>query len=102
MSILRKSLAPESAQHTELVGKLADELRFETPTGPRILEEEQRGGYFHVTVIWDEWEGVEGEERGRIIMDAYEQERASDVMKITIALGLTSEEAQRLGIRFSS
>jgi len=99
MPVIRKPLAPESAQHRKLVAELAAELQRGTPTGPKIVEEEQRGGYLHVTVIWDAWKKVEPEERGRIIMDAYEQQRPADVTHIAISLGLTPEEADRLCIQ---
>lgn len=98
MPLIRKPLAPESTQHRQFVADLAAELQHATQGGPQIVEEEQRGGYLHVTVIWDAWREVEPSERGRIIMDAYEQQRPNDVAKITVALGLTHEEAGRLGI----
>jgi hypothetical protein len=102
MAVIKKPQKPESSHYRSLVGKLAKELQRNEPTGPatapQIIEEEQRGNFLHVTVIWDAWKGVVGEDRGRIIMDAYEQQRPADVTRITIALGLTHAEADRLGV----
>jgi hypothetical protein len=47
----------------------------------------------YVQVVWDEWDDVSNEERGRIIMDAYEQARPDDLLRITMALGLTTADA---------
>jgi len=103
MPLIQKKFPPESAQHLSLVAGLAAELLRAAPAGPegapQIIEEEQRGGYFHVTVLWDAWKDVDHEERGRIIMDAYEQQRPTDVANITVALGLTHEDARRLGVK---
>ena len=100
MPVIRKKLEPESPRHQELVKALKDELRRDQPAGagPVIEEEEQRGNRIHVQVVWDEWDDVSNEERGRIIMDAYEQARPDDLPRITIALGLTTAEARKLGV----
>lgn len=102
MPLIKKPYPPESVEHQSLVAELAAELRRNDASGPenapKIIEEEQYGGFIHVTVLWDAWKTVEKEERGRIIMDAYDQERHADIPRITVALGLTNEEAQRLGI----
>jgi len=102
MPVIKKPRNPESSRHSELVAALAAELArgaLEGPTeAPQIIEEEQRGNYLHVTVIWDAWTDVAHEDRGRIIMDAYAQRRPTDVNRITLALGLTKAEAERLGV----
>lgn len=75
MPVIRKKIGPESPRHQQLVKALADELRKNQPegTGPQIEEEEQRDNRIHVQVVWDKWADVSYEERGRIIMKAYEQ-----------------------------
>lgn len=102
MAVIRKPQTPESPLHRRLLGKLAKELQRNQPTGPasapQIIEEEKRGNFLHVTVIWDAWKDVAGEDRGRIIMDAYDQQRPAEVSRIAVALGLTHAEADRLGI----
>ena len=102
MAVIKKSRIPEIPQYRALVAELAQELQRDQPTGPadapQIVEEEQRGGFLHVAVIWDNWQDVERADRGKIIMDAYQQQRSDVVAKITVALGLTHAEAERLGV----
>ena len=94
----------ESKLNPKLVQSLARELQRNQPKGPpnapRIIEESFRYGDFkQVTVIWDAWKDIAPEDRGRIIVQAYEKvEGREGVMKITLALGLTHQEAQRLGL----
>ena len=81
-----------------LTKELSDKRATGSSTAPYIIEEEQRGNFLHVTVLWDEWVDIGAEERGQIIMDAYKVARPDDVSKISIAMGLTYAEAKRLGV----
>ena len=90
-----------------LVTALADELRrgrsreASPHDAPNILEEVSLVGLMHVTVIWDAWGNVPREGRGHIIFDAYREVGGEEeVRSISIALGLTHTEADRLGISF--
>ena len=69
---------------------------------PVILEEKDREGRLvHVYVVWDAWSQVERTERSEIVMDAAEKVLPQPrVMDITIAMGLTREEAMRMGLKF--
>lgn len=98
MPIKQMKLRPDPPGYTNLVARLEDELAGRSTTGPQIVEEEQFGNRIHVTVVWDAWKDLPPEERGRAIMDAYEHVRPDDVLRITIALGLTPSEAGRLGV----
>ena len=88
--------------HPEMVATLVEELGkvgiSDTPDVPTIYEEPQRPrDYLHVTVVWNKWKGVPTEERGAIILDAYEQSSMKDKLsRITLALGVTPGEAERL------
>jgi hypothetical protein len=99
MPIEKRTLKPDLPNYTALVTQLQDELDGKSKTGPQIIEEEQFGNRIHVIVIWDAWEDVSPEERGRAIMDAYEHSRHDDVLRITLALGLTKDEAKNLSIK---
>ena len=100
-----KQIIPEPPRaYPELTDVLAEELRLARPDGPEdapyIIEEHSpRHGFLHIQVIWDAWQDVPTEERGRIIMDAYERVRGTVevVTKINSVLGLTHAEARRLG-----
>ena len=89
-----------------LVQDLAQELTKEgvspTPDVPTVYEEAQSyGDNLHVTVIWNKWAGIPAEERGAIILDAYVQAGLDDEMRrITLALGLTPEDAENLRIEY--
>jgi hypothetical protein len=89
----------------ELVSALIEELRRNAPDGPedapRIIEEEAvRGNYFAVKVVWDAWKNLGPELRSRTILDAYNQVRPDDVSQISVAIGFTRADAERLHIVF--
>ncbi len=72
---------------------------------PLIVLEGERGQPQHVYVIWDEWKGLDQRERSEIIMDVVEQlsgpQGMPDLSLVTVAMGLTIEEAKRMGIDVS-
>lgn len=94
---------PDPAEYPELVEAIVSELRLDREEGPttapEIIEEEFRGSPFrHVTVVWDRWESLSRETRGRIILDAYEKCFGEGAGKnISLALGLTRSDAEHLG-----
>ena len=82
-----------------LVGELGKTGESDTPDTPNIYEDEQRyTDSLHVTVVWNKWSEVPMEDRAAIILDAYHDAGMDDVMRrITIALGVTPDEAKKLG-----
>lgn len=55
----------------------------------------------HLYVVWDEWTGVRPMERSEIIMDAYrELNDPSKELDVSIAMGLTTLEADRMQIPY--
>jgi hypothetical protein len=102
-----RRIKPERPQgHPELVKAISDELQITTepplPGSPIIIEETiGPGPFMHVTVIWERWEGIPAEERGHVIMDGYsDYYDQSTVGRISVALGLTPDEAKKLDIEF--
>ena len=66
-----------------------------------VLENGDPNGPTHVYVLWDEWEGIPQLERSEIVMDACEQQLGLERSgRITIAMGLTKQEAERMKIRY--
>ena len=66
-----------------------------------LLDRSAPGGAIHVFVVWDRWGGMEQLERSETIMDACEEVLGDEVaLKVTVAMGLTKEEARRINIRF--
>jgi hypothetical protein len=87
--------------YPDLVQVLARELLRPTRRGPRIIEEKVRGiNRIHVTVIWPKWRDIDPADRSSTILDAYEQARGPEgMLSVSVAMGLTPEEADRLGIK---
>lgn len=88
----------------QLVDQLATEWRAPNPSAsePVILEEADRSGQVvHVYVIWEAWSQIDRVVRGEIIMDAAERVKTRDqVLNISIAMGLTPEEADRFKLNW--
>lgn len=107
----RKPKSQTDARHTVLVKALVGELKKGPTTGPGggvavqnapvIIEEAMSPGQsVHVYVIWDEWASVTEEHRSAAILDAYDEAKGKTaMMNISIAMGLTPTEADRLGIK---
>lgn len=97
-------IEPESRDYPELVSELVCVLRDNKPEGPPddpdiSIEQIRHSNSLHVTVVWDRWNGIDAEERGRIILDAVAQGLGeAEMLRVTMALGVTKEEARRLGI----
>jgi hypothetical protein len=67
-----------------------------------VHEEDERGDVVHVYVVWDEWRELNQEERSAIITDAYWEVFQEKGLALTVAMGLTSEEAQRMKLQLPS
>jgi hypothetical protein len=53
----------------------------------------------HLYVVWSDWGDLNQQERSEIIMEAYEQAKGADAgLHVTVAMGLTPEEAKRMNI----
>jgi len=92
---------PKPAVHDKLVKRLAQELRSPgDDVQPLILEQHIEGtGSRHVHVIWDTWSDLSDEQRSAIIDEAYSQtEGAKAASRITLASGVTPDEAVVLGL----
>lgn len=94
--------------YSELVNDLAKEITdgkppsslASFPEAPLIVIESVRTtNREHITVIWDRFGEIEHSDRGRIILDAYEKAKgAAAALNVSIAMGLTRKEADRLGV----
>jgi len=94
----RKINAAQRAQ--ALVNDLADVLqRPGAFQGEPLVVENQiaQTKSIHVVVIWDAWDGLSPTERSKVILDAYAKAKRHRGSTITVAMGLTSEEALRGG-----
>ncbi len=89
-----------SASRQELASSLADALQQprQSRDGPLTTENQiAETKSVHVAVIWDRWDDLTPEERSKVIRDAYAKAKRLRGFAITAAVGVTSEEALRLG-----
>src|SRR5436309_1015795 len=90
-----------SPKHDAFVKRLVQEFTSSSSNvQPLILEEEIPATKSrHVRVIWDRWKELEDEERSAVITDAYAAAEGPDAARaVTIADGLTPQEAHALGL----
>jgi hypothetical protein len=83
-----------------LAERLADELRASHESGqPTIDEQQYPSGKSRVTVIWDDWDPLNLEDRTAVISRAYELAEGPDSRnRIALASGLTVPEAYSAGM----
>ncbi|HTW94851.1 MAG TPA: hypothetical protein VMD30_08670 [Tepidisphaeraceae bacterium] len=79
----------------ELAGALQ---RPKPPQGEPLIVENQiaQTKSMHVVVIWDAWKDMSPTERSKVILDAFAKARRARDTTITVAMGLTNEEALRM------
>ena len=104
-------LIKNAPEKQELYNRLVEEwspLNASTAEQPILIEDKGRENRFglnsstHLYVIWDEWEPLSQNERSEVIMEAYEQtHELPDVVRVTLAMGLTVNEARRMGIEYA-
>lgn len=104
MPVTKRSRPAPSPAGQALLNRLVAEWRQPTPGAqqPIIIEEAASQNLpVHLYVIWDDWAPLGSIERSEIIMDAYEQLHGrGGAVNVTVAMGLTPEEADRLGIHY--
>jgi hypothetical protein len=104
MPVRKLSHVAPSPTHALLKDRLLWEWQSTTSTAdqPVIIEEDTGANQpVHVYVIWDEWQQLPQLERSEIIMDAFEEKYGQQQsLNVTVAMGLTPIEADRLGIRY--
>ena len=65
---------------------------------PPFINIEYPGERVHLLVVWDDWRSLSQQERSLIIMDAYRAAEGAEAANlVSVAMGLTSTEAERLG-----
>lgn len=96
----------DEAQAAELREGLVAELRraeeTPAPAGAPVIYMEESGtpdNYTHWYAVWDRFEGVDNEERSRLLLEAIrEVQGATEALRVTIAMGLTRAEAEGFGL----
>jgi len=112
MPYIRKSRqANVSAIHADLVKEIKAELEKEPTLDKAVLERQQPFETPHVIegtlrnsdrlelwVIWKKWAGIREEHRSAAIRDAYEQAFGDRAKRVIVAIGVTPDEAEELGV----
>ncbi len=59
---------------------------------------ERPGASTHLLVVWDDWGDLSQQDRSYLILRAYEEAKGADAAaEVSVAMGLTGAEAERLG-----
>ncbi len=103
MPIKRRLVRTRPENSAELIGLLHKEWTSPKKTGqPTIVIEGQAQEPLHIYVIWDKWGELTQAERSEIIMDVVDNLAGKDRLPgdspVTVAMGLTTAEAKRMGI----
>ena len=106
MPVKRRLERSLPAQAGELIRLLHNEWTKPKKSGqPLIIIEGDKNEPLHIYVIWNKWGELTQTERSEIIMDVVDN-LAGDVIlppdsPVTVAMGLTTEEAKRMGIKLT-
>ncbi len=108
MAVLQRVNNPLTDRKAQLRERLEAEWENPDQQGgePIIIEESTRQGPspVHLYVVWQEWSDLSPLERSRIILSAYEHHlgpsNTAMVTDITLAMGLTPDEARKMKIEF--
>lgn len=103
MPLKRRLTRTAPASAGELIRLLHNEWTNPQPAGqPLIVVEGGANEPIHVYVIWDKWSDLNQSERSEIIMDVVENLAGAHALPVnspvTVAMGLTPDEAKRMGI----
>ena len=102
--VTRRPVSGPSPAGQALLNRLVAEWQQPAPGAQQPIIIEESAGQnvpVHLYVIWDDWAPLGSIERSEVIMDAYEQLHGrGSAVNVTIAMGLTPLEADRLGIRY--
>lgn len=95
-SLYTRNLPDEADLRAELIS----ELRAPNESGePVIVIERSRPSSIHLFAVWSRFEEVEQYVRSRVLLDAFKEAKGEDeALKVTVSMGLTPVEAQRMGI----
>jgi hypothetical protein len=95
-----QSVRPSVPNEEVLRRELTTEIEHPKESGePEIIIERPSASTIHLFVVWSKWSELEQIVRSRITLDAFREARGEEeALRVTVAMGLTREEAGRLGI----
>lgn len=99
---LAQRIYPKNPIYEAFGQRLIEELRNPQPGTAEpimILEAQGQSTPTHLYVIWSEWGQLTQLERSEIVLEAYREAKGNSfASQLRVALGLTPEEAERMGI----
>lgn len=103
---IRKLKTGEERQRNDLLPAIVDELRrpddWPAAAGAPVVFMDETGTperYAHWYVVWEEFRGVDDEERSRLVLAAVREVLGpQEALRVTIAMGLTPGEAREMGL----
>lgn len=102
MPIRHLSKLGEQKDRLELARQLLEEWVHPNPAAEEPIIVSEGGAEDapqHIYVVWQAWQDMDQVERSEIIMDAAEEKYGTDAaIRITVAMGLTREEARRMNM----
>jgi hypothetical protein len=102
---LAQRVYPKHPTYEAFAHRIAEEIRNpqEGMAEPVIvLEAQGQQAPTHLYVIWSEWGQLTQLERSEIALEAYREAEGSNfASNLRVALGLTPEEAARMGIEYA-
>jgi len=106
MPVKRRLVRTRPPNAAELTRLLHNEWTKPKRSGqPLIIIEGKAQEPQHIYVIWDQWGELTQTERSEIIMDVVDnlagEHRMPANSPVTVAMGLTTEEARRMGIQLT-
>lgn len=106
MAVLQRINMMTTDRQARLAELLEAEWEHPQNAEPLIIEEKprQEAPPNHIYVIWQEWSDLSPLERSRVIFAAYTRKlgEANEILlqEVTLAMGLTPDEARRMNIEF--
>ena len=101
MPVRRGLPRPRPASAPDLEERLARELKKPSKDGqPLVFEDPPKPKPItRLYVVWDDWSDMRQQDRSEVILNAYERSKGTAAaLKIISAMGLTTAEADRMGI----
>ncbi len=105
MAVLLRTNTRNADQYEDLLARLLQEWRSPqaSENAEPLIIEERPGNHDrvnHLYVVWSEWGELTPMERSKIVLQAYTQFKGQDLANsVTLAMGLTPDEAEKIGIK---
>jgi hypothetical protein len=95
--LLRQDLPDEATLRAQLEAELRSPD--DSTNDPLIVIERPHATSIHLFGIWSRFDGVDQYVRSRVLLDAFKAAKGEqEALKVTVAMGLTPEEAERMGM----